>query len=430
MGLIGVMGALGLLLLGAMGADDPLILRDDAGHLHIQSGAAGTVLVQHVDVLAMLERLDAQVGDLEARTPQARARVQNSSAWTVSSIGGTLASAFDARFEDLDGDGRRDIVVVSFWARAIVWYRSLGAGAFQGPLTIAGDLSHGPRKLAVADFDQDGRPDVVATSEEGGSLTWYRNEGGNPALSFSPRAIVRNVLGSYAVQVADVDEDGWLDVVCGFRGVGHVAWFRNAGNGTISQTPHVISNAFDTSYVLAVVDLNQDGHVDVLFPGENDATEVLFGDGTGNFTAQPFNAVPTGIHALAVSDINHDGRPDVAVASFAANLTVWYAQVSSGDLWAPHELPGTLYGPRALAIGDLDKDGAMDLVVGAYIENRVVWYRNLGQGTFEDPIELLNNTSSVRCVLVDDMDGDGDLDVLAASYSGQVLGLALNPLRP
>ena len=115
---------------------------------------------------------------------------------------------------------------------------------------------------------------------------------------------------------------------------------------------------------LQVGDLNNDGKADLAFYGTPAELVVMLNDGNGEFhEAKRINsgeAVENGT-ALAVSDLNGDGKPDLALLE--SNELVLVYQDAKGQLGEPERLPHTASNPRMLRAVDLDGDGGNDLVI-------------------------------------------------------------------
>ncbi len=111
-------------------------------------------------------------------------------------------------------------------------------------------------------------------------------------------------------------------------------------------------------------DFNGDGKFDLAYYGTPAEVIVLFNEGGGRFgSTQKINsgeAVESGT-ALAVGDLNRDGRDDLAL--LAANELIVMLQTPKGKLGDPERLPHTASAPRMLRAADMDGDGSDDLVM-------------------------------------------------------------------
>lgn len=111
-------------------------------------------------------------------------------------------------------------------------------------------------------------------------------------------------------------------------------------------------------------DFNGDGKVDLAFYGTPAEITVLYNEGNGRFgSPQRINSgegIESGT-ALAVGDLNRDGRDDLAL--LCANELVLVYQTAKGKFGEPERLPHTADNPRMLRAADMDGDGGDDLVV-------------------------------------------------------------------
>jgi hypothetical protein len=239
---------------------------------------------------------------------------------------------------DFNGDGKPDLVVSDALSNSVSVLLNNGDGTFQAPRQFAVGAHSKPagaqnlprlgQAVAVADVNRDGIPDVVVTNYASNDVSVLLGRGDG---TFAPQRRFDATVGPFALAVGDVNGDGIPDlVVVGSTGShGKIAVLRGRGNGTFLH-PLLSDNPLTDENPQAsvqIADLNGDGRLDLLLASWADPdTHVLLGQGDGTFQAGPNIPVPAS--ALAVADLNKDGIPDVVEADL--NQTVSY-ELGRGD---------------------------------------------------------------------------------------------------
>lgn len=133
---------------------------------------------------------------------------------------------------DVNLDEKLDIVLgyKSYDGRNIVWYENLGEGNFSEEYIFNGESSEEEYPVIYsADIDSDGDPDIVETYSGLGSskVNWYQNYGDG---SFSNQQVIdNNAAGARGIYAADINQDGWIDVIQGSWIRGEIVWYQNLG---------------------------------------------------------------------------------------------------------------------------------------------------------------------------------------------------------
>jgi hypothetical protein len=242
---------------------------------------------------------------------------------------------------------------------------------------------------------------------------------GNGDGSFqSPVFYPQNVVGTFnQIAVADFNNDKKPDlaVVTGNQSVGILL-----GNGDGTFTSPVYYYDGGGSW-LAVADFNGDNKLDIGV-GAQTGTAILYGNGDGTFQAAVFPTSLTNFGAFFTADLNNDGKPDLIAQSQVAlgkgdgTFTLLPAFSTGGNMFYDVE-----------AIADLNGDGKLDLIVAVgsshYPSSSGVLLGN-GDGTFGSLIAVPTSGFLPITLLVSDMNGDGRPDIIFPSANG--VGVLLN----
>jgi surface antigen len=182
---------------------------------------------------------------------------------------------------------------------------------------------------------------------------------------------------TFSVAIADVNGDGKPDliaasicsVVCN-TGDGWVSVLLGNGNGTFqTAVGHTSGGLFATA--VAVADVNGDGKPDIVTSNQfacNGCTDggvgVLLGNGDGTFqTAIGFSSGGSNPTSILISDVNGDGKPDVVVANEDSNSVAVLLGNGDGTFQPAVSYGSGGYLAHSIAVADVNRDGRPDLVV-------------------------------------------------------------------
>ncbi|HYY96905.1 MAG TPA: FG-GAP-like repeat-containing protein, partial [Pyrinomonadaceae bacterium] len=212
---------------------------------------------------------------------------------------------------DLNRDGRLDLIEAGSSTDINGTTFSINVLSNNGgrdfTLLPATSLQSLPHSVRAADFNGDGKPDLVVASDTA-PLSIFLGKGDG---TFAAPSNI-NLTGNPGwVAVGDFNGDGKLDLAAHIGVGGTVNVLLGNGDGTF-QTP-ITFNA--PGSVLVAADFNGDGKLDLAVLNVNAVKiDTFFGKGDGTFSAAASNAFNTNPGNLVAGDFNGDGAPDLAVA--------------------------------------------------------------------------------------------------------------------
>jgi hypothetical protein len=282
---------------------------------------------------------------------------------------------------DFDGDGKLDMAVLNFNSISIFKNTSTSGNiAFTpGPILAAGTSL---QAISIGDVDGDGRTDIVVNHYPETAVSVYRNTTQDGSMSFANRVnLVAN--GGKSILLVNLDDDNKPEIVVPDAVTNHFSVLKNnCSPASISFGTQIIFPGYIQSYMTAG-DMDGDGKIDLVSGNRNQLkVDVIRNISTGaNIAFAPnveYNiaSTPTGI---AVGDLDGDSKPDIATVLASHDLAIFKNTSTPGTLSflsAVNYLPGSFTGLHMLAIGDINGDGKNDPVVVAEGQRTVYTHIN------------------------------------------------------
>ncbi len=322
---------------------------------------------------------------------------------------------------DFNNDGKPDIVAATSAGFSVLLGN--GDGTFQSPVNTA--MTSAPTGLVIADFNQDGNLDIATTITPPMAENYLNLLYGNGNGTFQVQPPLISTVGEGVVPVAagDLNGDGKPDLIVIFSmtgappGGGPVESLLNNGDGTFSVGTTLLGTV---TAVAALSDLQGNQKLDLIAP--HGVVSVFEGNGDGTFSVFPSysNGVGEGpVPMLAAADFNGDDKIDLAEsgpglwlntgAGFSPVTLIKVAPAASGP-WV-----GT---------GLFDGNSNTDLIVdGSGDGSEAGILVGNGNGTFQPPAYYGTNVTGP--IAIGDFNNDGNLDVLGTAYSANAFAVLL-----
>ncbi|MFQ6618272.1 MAG: FG-GAP-like repeat-containing protein, partial [Fidelibacterota bacterium] len=246
---------------------------------------------------------------------------------------------------DFNNDGNPDIVAANgqsvMEGGVDVWF-----GNGEGLWT----KNYGPegsgifKDVRAADFNNDGRMDIAATSWgiKGGVHLWYGDGRANwyyvPDLKFEVEAgglkdwnekVIKRgqFISFWGIDAADLNNDGWVDIVAGSFMNGIFIWYNNEGRW---KSPELVTEE-GSYWGIRAADLDGDKNIDIVAASyENKGIKLFRNPGGSDGKYQGWKEFTTNLpvdgnyYGIEVEDLNGDKNVDIIAANYSQGVHLWF----------------------------------------------------------------------------------------------------------
>jgi len=333
---------------------------------------------------------------------------------------------------DLNGDGQLDLLTANYYSSTVGVLLGTGTGRFGGAALFSTGTGSYPSSLAVADVNGDGHLDVLTANSLLHTVGVLLGTG-TGALTSRTAYSTGDTSNPRCLAVADVNGDGYLDVLTANTGSNTVGVLLSTGTGSFGAVATYATGPLSGPLSLAVADVNGDGHPDVLTANSTaDAVGVLLGTSNGGFGAVTPYAVGANSRpfAVAVADVNGDGQLDVLTANSGTGTAGVLLGTGTGRFDAVRTYStGPASQPLGLAVADMNGDGYPDLLAATASSPTVCLLLGTGTGRFGGASTYSAGPNSYpHNLTAADVNGDGKLDLLTANSGNNTAGVLLSTI--
>jgi|GEM_PF-1787151 len=335
-----------------------------------------------------------------------------------------LNTGREALAADIDGDGDQDIVTVAnFSPDATRWVPNDldGSGAFLAHQVIA--TTSTARQSVAVDYDRDGDIDLLQ-GYNSGNVVFLAN--GGDGASWSSIIAASYASNANDVAVGDVDGDGALDIVLAHNdaGVSGLIWLRSVSANWTAVNITTPGSRVGLS-AIELADLDGDGDLDIVSETSN-GLELFTNPGAPNNTSGLWAATLITFSSTGsrtnLADVDHDG--DIDVVQTQSNAVVVHENELNGTVWTT--ITKSVSGAESARLGDIDRDGVLDVYyaidsssVEGYGWAPILLQQAAATTTDASPLSIEEGAGAVVLSLAADhtLGRTGDLDIELGSVA-------------
>ena len=339
---------------------------------------------------------------------------------------------------DFNGDGKFDIVVANEQSHDVTILLGDGKGKFTPTKGSPFPAGHLPNDIAIGDFNRDAKLDLAVANHEEKHLTVLLNDG-NGGFTPAPNSPVAVEVRPHVHGVAtgDLNGDGNLDLVTDSWGDDQVAILFGDGKGGFG-TPGTFVKVGKRPYQRhRVADVNGDGKADIITTNtEGNNVTVLLSDGRGGFKQRAGSPFPCGDSPFnfAVGDVNGDGKVDLAVVDSPSSmaegrgkdgLAVLLGNGNGGFAVLAGSPFATGKTPNRVAMGDVNGDGVHDIAVSSPDDNNITLFLMNSRGTVASSSTIAVG-GKPKGLAIRDLNGDGKADMVVTNNGDDAVTVMLS----
>lgn len=296
--------------------------------------------------------------------------------WTYIPIDENVQGAIYVSTGDINGDESIDIAVAAWDAGHVIWYENNGNNNPEFTKHIITDSFTQAHEVNVNDIDNDGDMDILGVSAGLNSILLFENTGGNP-ITWVEHTITDDFAGARSVDALDIDGDNDIDI-CGAALIDNeVSILYNEGGNPIVWQKQIITNDFIQSHKVQLADIDNDGEIDILGTAYSSGIKWWRNNGADSISWETNNITGNATTVIAYAvDLDLDSDNDIIATAQGSGYVAYFENEGNNTLDFSFTYLDAFPGAWPLHYSDIDGDGDYDIIAGGNSSDELRLYQN------------------------------------------------------
>jgi hypothetical protein len=275
---------------------------------------------------------------------------------------------------DFNNDNILDLAVASSGTDLVSLLFGYGDGTFLLGVPDTTGINSEPYGLAIGYFNNDTRLDIAVTNTINGTILVHLANG---SQTFAGMISYNTSIGSqpHSIAIADLNKDGWLDIVVANYGTDNVGVLFGLSNRKFSNMATIPTGNNSAPYSVAIADFDNDHQLDIVVTNSGtDNIAIFYGYGDGNFSIGQMYSTGdrSRPYIVTTGDFDNNNITDIAVAnSGTSNVFLLYGSINRTFHNGPPYGLGYGYQPYSVVVKDLNQDNWVDIAIACYGTNGI-----------------------------------------------------------
>ena len=279
-------------------------------------------------------------------------------------------SVTDVAIADFDGDGKQDVMTANSFTNSVAVFSGNGLGGLNTPVTFL--VGTAPKAIATGDFNGDTKIDVAVVNSSSNSISILFNNSsgvGNFAFLTSATITTGGLTTPNSIVAADFNNSTGLDLaVASGNTLNNIAVYTNNGSGTFTFTGANLTAGTAPNGIKSA-DFDADGLIDLIVSNGSSPNQISTFKGLGGATFSSVTNLAMGsynVKAVTAGDFNADGKIDIAATDWGTNNDIYtFLGTGSGTFGTGVVFVFNGGTPVSMTSADYDANGLADIVVAS-----------------------------------------------------------------